>query len=1163
MKMITTTLSMAAVAALALAAPTRAAMVADFTGEGVNPASATLTFDLDANTVTSSEATITGSGAFEGLATGSVAIHFHALGAGGTAFNPATWAGSAGAGSAINTVADGWGVSSTSDTVANISPGEALLFTVDLSGLNLAPQESLVWVESTVKDISGNVAIQYRDGPASGTTVYNGTLTGETITVPLNRAVSDGDEFAIWADGTGQKRLKSMTLEVVNVADIPAPQNLSATVDDEWVALDWDDHAVGDRFASYTVYRSTESGTNYVELAAGLVESAYVDSGMPGGITYYYVVTAVGTNGMASPFSSEIAALPNAVVRLQHLDAADGGSVLADGGVVTQWLDQTTSGNDAVPAVGSARYPSASLAESGLAGVDFGTGRNSLELFSADGSDRWLDQSGGTNGFCVLVALKCDAVRADDHNDVIGNSSDGASGFGMRYTGAGEIQAWLGGQTIPSAGPGVVQAGDTLVFALNVDADAGAYDFWDSKNYTSATGALANADFSLDAPVTLGCAASANRYLNGMVGEVKVFGSRLSPTHFERERLALLNKWTAKPNIVMILIDDMAWNGSSIRMDDRMANSTIDLVEMPNFESFAAQGMRFRNAYGSAMCVPSRACLQSGMSSGRHQLTVELDVATYYDTRSIYTGFPVVGNGIRKPFPTSITTIPEALRPLGYKSAHYGKWHLYSDPATEGYDESDGDTNNGPGTTLEDVTVIPPDFTNPKRMDEITARASAFMEKNVQAGNPFYVQLSHYAQHEPRECRPSSRARFQNLPEVVALNGGRTDPATISARQDPAVWLGMAYDLDQTIGQVLQKLDELGIADNTYVVIMSDNGYRHDFAGRPQPLHAQKWWVWQGGIRVPMLARGPGIAAGSLCTANVVNYDLMPTFLDWAGGDPTRLQDIDGTSLEGLMAGETPAQEFIDRSLYFHYPHYRTTMPHSSIVKGNHKVIHFYETPVRFPAWNPAMLFDLASDPGEYRNLAEEQPSVAQALLDDLANHLASVGGRIPANNAANYDPSVYQAAAEYAIRVKWGPFIGTRSPESDEADPIQTFSDYWMDSWGVNLGAQADDYDGDGLANLAEYALGGDPTDGLDLGSVPAFAPSGDAFRYVHARRNDDSDLVYTVETSTNLVSGLWTNAGYAVAGIRTGTGGFDHVTNTVPADAAETFIRLRVEQP
>ena len=237
----------------------------------------------------------------------------------------------------------------------------------------------------------------------------------------------------------------------------------------------------------------------------------------------------------------------------------------------------------------------------------------------------------------------------------------------------------------------------------------------------------------------------------------------------------------------------------------------------------------------------------------------------------------------------------------------------------------------------------------------------------------------------------------------------------------------MAHDLDGLIGAVLQKIEELGIGDNTYVIMTSDNGYRHKFyPGLPQPLHGGKWWVWQGGIRVPMIVRGPGIEAGSVFSENVVNYDFLPTFVQWAGGDPKSLKDVDGVSLADFMRGTRPSEGFCSRRLYFHYPHYRTSMPHSAVVSDRRKVIHFYERP------DISMLFDLATDEGEVVNLAAKNPEEHETLFGEMMGYFERVGARIPKVNP-EYDPESYKKAKEYKQRMAWGPFEECRVLEADE----------------------------------------------------------------------------------------------------------------------------------
>lgn len=495
-----------------------------------------------------------------------------------------------------------------------------------------------------------------------------------------------------------------------------------------------------------------------------------------------------------------------------------------------------------------------------------------------------------------------------------------------------------------------------------------------------------------------------------------------------------------KPNIVFLYIDDWAWNGSPIAMDDLQENARMPILEMPNLERLASEGMKFRNAYASPQCSPSRVCVQTGQSSPRNGYTVYLNSLgqDYYNEKKSR-GLPVISCISDETIDPDAVTIPEALGPLGYVSAHIGKWHMRGDPGDEGYVIHDGDTNNNPGNTLKTGLKegepkprrLPEDMSDPKLMFSVTRKAIAFMEEQAQEGNPFYVQISHYAMHAGSECLPATREKYAKHPLVQAYYEANNQQAdTVSIGNDPAVWLGMAEDLDSQIGAVLDKLVELGIADNTYVVVMSDNGYRHkEFRltpGLTQPMHAHKWWVWQGGIRVPMIIRGPEIEAGSVFEANVVNYDLLPTFVDWAGGDPAYLKEIDGISLAGYLRGEKPEAAFLDRFLYFHYPHNRTSMPHSAIVRGTDKVIHFYERP------DIPMMFDLASDEGETTNLASEHPEKHRELFEEMMRYFEEVEARIPKKNP-DFDPESYRQTKEYEDRVKYGPFEDRRELAEDE----------------------------------------------------------------------------------------------------------------------------------
>jgi hypothetical protein len=259
------------------------------------------------------------------------------------------------------------------------------------------------------------------------------------------------------------------------------------------------------------------------------------------GTTYYWKVIENGSATASDVYSFTWFSQPGLI---QHLDATVPGSV--SGNPVTQWADQSGSAvaYDAIPAVGSVYYPSSSLSASGLglAGLDFGDTLNSLELFTAGESDSWLNQVSG-NGFCVLVAFKCDSLNTGDWNDLIGNSAAIASGFGLRYSKDGTMQTYLGGVMAQKNDGLKVAAGDTIVYGFNYNAGTGVYAFWDSKNSSAMNNTVPKGDFSLSSAVTLGSTTEASRYIKGMVGEVKVFNRVLSAEEFADEQDALVQKW--------------------------------------------------------------------------------------------------------------------------------------------------------------------------------------------------------------------------------------------------------------------------------------------------------------------------------------------------------------------------------------------------------------------------------------------------------------------------------------------------------------------------------------------------------------------------------------------------------------------------------------------
>ena len=322
-------------------------------------------------------------------------------------------------------------------------------------------------------------------------------------------------------------------------------------------------------------------------------------------------------------------------------------------------------------------------------------------------------------------------------------------------------------------------------------------------------------------------------------------------------------------------------------------------------------------------------------------------------------------------------TIGEYLKRLGYATAHLGKWHVYGGgPGRHGYDVHDGDTSNAEGNS--------DDPRDPKRIFSMTRKANAFMETQVKANKPFFVQVSHYAEHNAVQSLPETLEACLKDPMIKQIQ-----PSALVKRV--AARTAMVKDMDTSIGQLLEKIKELGIADNTYVVFTSDNGHHRD-SGEPKPLRGTKWWLWEGGIRVPMIVTGPGIESDSGCDVNVVLYDLLPTFFALAGGNASELRDIDGVSIAELLHGQAPGA-LASRPLYFHYPHHRNTAMHSAIILGDDKLCRFYEQPDR------NYLYDLKQDRGESRNVAADRPNITGRLDEQLDQYFGSVNAALPRPN--------------------------------------------------------------------------------------------------------------------------------------------------------------------
>lgn len=433
-----------------------------------------------------------------------------------------------------------------------------------------------------------------------------------------------------------------------------------------------------------------------------------------------------------------------------------------------------------------------------------------------------------------------------------------------------------------------------------------------------------------------------------------------------------------RPNIVFMMSDDQAWNGLSVPMHPGLEWSKSSIVDTPNLEKLAAQGMRFSAAYAPAsVCSPTRISLQTGRSPAAIHWTKASGSVTAAD------GYKMIGPRNIREIDRKDVTIGELLRDAGYSTAHYGKWHINGGgPVAHGYDEGDGEIGNEYAHQYGDP--------NPADIFGMARRAVAFMEKNKQLNKPFFIQLSWHALHAPQNAMKETLAKYAQRMNS-SVNEKRVGSAAI------------AENLDTGVGMVVDAIDRLGLADNTFLIYMSDNGSgggaKGGKGGARGGLAGGKGGVWEGGIRSPMIIRGPDIPANSWCHERVVGYDFYPTFCEWVGIPNSKLPPrIEGGSIVGLLDDGRGTVERQRKEMVFHFPHYQGgDGPHSAIFLGNYKLMKFYED-------GRLALFDIESDISEQHDLSEQLPQKAKELDRLLVKYLDDVDAQMAMPNP-DYDP--------------------------------------------------------------------------------------------------------------------------------------------------------------
>jgi len=413
------------------------------------------------------------------------------------------------------------------------------------------------------------------------------------------------------------------------------------------------------------------------------------------------------------------------------------------------------------------------------------------------------------------------------------------------------------------------------------------------------------------------------------------------------------------PNFVVILTDDQSWVGSSVLMEPDNPHSRSDYYLTPGMERMAERGMRFTQGYSpAASCCPTRRALQTGQFPARHEYSADRQGWTDAYRQQL--------------------NIPRLLKTANanYVTAHFGKWdHRYDQitPAQQGYDFSDGYTGNGTGGAK--GSGGPASTPDPKRIDTITDKALHFITRNHHRGRPFYLQVSHYAVHLDIFYNQQTLARERQRPP------GR--------KHTMPEFAAMTADMDAGITRLLDRLEQLQLLSNTWVILMSDNGGRTGIPKAPQatedlnaPLRDGKHSFYEGGIRVPFLVMGPGVPAGSVCRVPVSGVDILPTLAD-LGGYPRPLPDnIDGGSLRPLLLQQADAVDRPGPCLIFHQGVDREVI--SAIRQDNFKLVRHWKQ-------DRVELFDISRDIGETHDLSASHREKTEELQARLMDYLQMV----------------------------------------------------------------------------------------------------------------------------------------------------------------------------
>lgn len=422
-----------------------------------------------------------------------------------------------------------------------------------------------------------------------------------------------------------------------------------------------------------------------------------------------------------------------------------------------------------------------------------------------------------------------------------------------------------------------------------------------------------------------------------------------------------------KPHIVCIMADDLGWKDLHCQGND--------VLRTPVLDGLAKEGVRFTNAYAaSPVCSPTRAAITTGLAPARLHITQHGPDGKQFWPADRKVQPPASSNELS----TATTTLAERLKAAGYATGFFGKWHLGDTkefwPKEHGFDVNVGGCGYGGPPTYFDpyrIPTLPPRKEGEYLSDRLADETIAFMRREKE--QPMFICLWTYNPHYP----------FEAPEELTAHYKGKEGPGL----KNP-IYGGQIEATDRAIGRVLKEIDSLGIADNTLVIFNSDNG-GWSGATDNRPLRAGKGYMYEGGLRVPLIVRWPGVTeAGVLNDTPVVSMDLTATILDAADVSLQKDESLDGESLRPLFNGGELQRD----ALYFHYPHFafhKDNRPASAIRTKQYKLIHHYDD-------DSVELYDLEKDLSETKDLAAAKPDLARNLKARLQKWLVETKADLP-----------------------------------------------------------------------------------------------------------------------------------------------------------------------